>query len=404
MKLDALETRFGRTWLLIICGSLVSFAPVAFDMVLPAFPQMAEALGVSVDEVQLTLSAALLGMGLGQGIYGPLSDRFGRRVPLIVGLCIFIAASIGCALAPSFGVLVALRFVQSLGGAAGMVLGRAIVRDRYSGVHLAKAMSSLTTVFALAPILAPVLGAAILAFASWQWMFIAMAAFGAYALIAVLTLPETLDQSRRNNHGLAAAAKAYVTIAMSPAYRIAGVITGLTTFCLFAFIAASPAVFMETYGVSDFGFAIIFGVNAAFLVVGAQINIRLLKRFSVHSLIRGSLLVLFACGAVMTLAALLHWSMFVIIVALAIATSSVGANMGNATSEVLKHFPNNAASASALIGVLQMCLGAAISTILGSLVFSPPVEMSVAILIGAGLALVLATRLGRIDTMPRITA
>ena len=404
MKLDALETRFGRAWLLIVCGSLVSFAPIAFDMMLPAFPEMAETLGVSVGEVQLTLSAALLGMGLGQGLYGPISDCFGRRVPLIVGLSIFIAASIACAFAPSFEVLVALRFVQSLGGSAGMVLGRAIVRDRYNGVHLAKAMSSLTTVFALAPVLAPVFGAAVLAVATWQWMFIAMAAFGAYALIAVLTLPETLDESRRNNHGLVAAAKAYVTIAKSPAYRIAGVITGLTTLCLFAFIAMSPAVFMETYGVSNVGFAIIFGVNALFLVVGAQINIRLLKRFSVHALIRGSLLVLFMCGAVMTVAAIFHWSMFVIIVALAIATSSVGANMGNATSEVLKHFPKNAASASALIGVLQMSLGAAISTILGSLIFSPPLEMSLAILSGAGLALLLATRLGRIDTMPRTSA
>jgi DHA1 family bicyclomycin/chloramphenicol resistance-like MFS transporter len=174
--------------------------------------------------------------------------------------------------------------------------------------------------------------------------------------------------------------------------------------CLFAFIASSPAVFMDTYGVSDVTFAIIFGVNALFLVVGAQINIRLLRRLSVHALIRGSLLVLFVCGVVMTLAAVFHWSMFVIIVTLAIATSSVGANMGNATSEVLKHFPNNAASASALIGVLQMCLGAAISTILGSLIFSPPVEMSVAILAGAGLALVLATRLSRIDLTPRLTA
>ena len=404
MKLDALETRFGRAWLLIVCGSLVSFAPIAFDMMLPAFPEMAETLGVSVGEVQLTLSAALLGMGLGQGLYGPISDRFGRRVPLIVGLCIFIVASIACAFAPSFGILVALRFVQSLGGSAGMVLGRAIVRDRYSGVHLAKAMSSLTTVFALAPVLAPVFGAAILAVATWQWMFITMAVFGAYALIAVLTLPETLEESRRNNHGLVASVKAYVMIATSPAYRIAGVIAGLTTMCLFAFIASSPAVFMDTYGVSDMGFAIIFGVNALFLVVGAQINIRLLRKFSVHALIRGSLLVLCVCGAVMTLAAVFHWSMFVIIVALAIATSSVGANMGNATSEVLKHFPNNAASASALIGVLQMCLGAAISTILGSLIFSPPLEMSLAILAGAGLALVLATRLGRIDAMPRITA
>ena len=392
MKRDALETRFGRAWLLIICGSLVSFAPVAFDMMLPAFPQMAETLGVSVGEVQLTLSAALLGMGIGQGLYGPISDRFGRRVPLIVGLCIFIVASIACAFAPSFGFLVALRFVQSLGGSAGMVLSGWLPKN------------DRTTVFALAPVLAPVFGAAILAVASWQWMFIAMAAFGAYALIAVLTLPETLEESRRNNHGLVASVKAYVMIATSPAYRIAGVIAGLTTMCLFAFIASSPAVFMDTYGVSDMGFAIIFGVNALFLVVGAQINIRLLRKFSVHALIRGSLLVLCVCGAVMTLAAVFHWSMFVIIVALAIATSSVGANMGNATSEVLKHFPNNAASASALIGVLQMCLGAAISTILGSLIFSPPLEMSLAILAGAGLALVLATRLGRIDAMPRITA
>ncbi|HEY7821862.1 MAG TPA: MFS transporter, partial [Acidimicrobiia bacterium] len=178
---------------------------MAIDLYLPAFPDVAADLGVSLSTVPLTLTAAMLGLGLGQVFYGPLSDRYGRKRPLIAGLVLFTVASVACALAPNFGAFLAMRFLQSLGGSAGVVIARAIVRDLYSSKALAQALSIVVMVFALAPVLAPSLGAALLQLGTWRWLFWFLAIFGVLCLAAASVLPETLDPASRTDHGVSRA-------------------------------------------------------------------------------------------------------------------------------------------------------------------------------------------------------
>lgn len=386
-------TKGARLRLLIILGSLSAFPPMSLDLYLPAFPQMATDLGVQPGAIQLTFSASLLGLTLGQLIYGPMADRFGRKRPMIVGLVIFILASIGCALAPTLGILVALRFIQALGGCGGMVIARAIIRDCYSGTEMARMMSAMMVVFALAPVLAPSIGAAILTFASWHWLFVFLAAFGAYCLIAVLTLPETLEPARRTDHGFVDSMRAYRSIARNRQFLLATLISACSSTMLFAYISSSPTVFMDSYGVTAGMFGVIFGLNSVFFAVGAQVNMRLLRRFEVATLLRGFLAVQTVGAALVLAAAVLHLPILLIALPLMVAMLCFGGVQGNATTEAMRPFAQNAGSAAALSGVIGMGCGTVISAVLGSLNGSPPIEMGVAMLAAVVIGLVIAIRL-----------
>ena len=372
--------RLPRRRLLLILAALTAFGPMSLDLYLPAFPAIAADFGTDSGSVQLTMSACLIGLGLGQVVWGPTSDRYGRKRPLLVGLAIFITASLLIALAPSFIALVLLRFAQALGGSAGIVIARAIVRDVFSGVELARALSAIVTVFAIAPVVAPIIGSAILSFASWQWMFVALALFGAACLVGVLRLPETLPAERRTDHDFVGAMRQYRTILGNRQFRYAAAIAALGSTALFAYISSSPGVFIDSYGVSAGGFALLFAGLSVCFALGAQVNMRMLRRFRVLALLRSSVATQVVASLAVLAAALLTVRLPVLLVPLVLALMTVAGVNSNGMALALDPFPRAAASAAALVGGLQMTLGGLASAGLSALALPPPVEM------GAGMA------------------
>jgi DHA1 family bicyclomycin/chloramphenicol resistance-like MFS transporter len=385
-----LQGRRGRLQLLGTLGALIAFAPMSTDLYLPAFPQIAGSLGVDSASLQITLAASFLGLGLGQLLYGPMSDRFGRRRPLIAGLVLFIAASVGCALAPTLAMLTGMRLLQALGGCAGLVIARAVARDCYSGLPLARTMSILTMVSALAPLLAPTLGAAIISMANWPWMFVVLALFGVICLVGVCMLPETLPPARRSGAGVGVAVRGYSSILRSKAFLVPTAIAALGSMTLFTYISSSPAVLMGSYGLSPAQFALTFGGISLAIVIGSQLNILLLPHSSVRVLLLGYL----SCQVLSTLTLVALTVMAapvqLVIALLAVTVACFAGTAANAITEALRPFPHLAGSASAVIGVLQFGFGALVAASLSHVSGSPAVVMSVTMAIASGVAICLA--------------
>jgi len=263
--------------ILLILGALSAFGPLAIDMYLPAFPLLAESFGTSVDHVQLSLAAYFIGLAIGQLVYGPLADRYGRRGPLLVGVTLFTLASLASAFAPSMDWLIGVRFVQALGGCAGMVVARAVVRDLCDPMTSAKVFSQLMLVMGLAPILAPVAGGALLASFGWPSIFILLTLFSAMCLVAVtLWLPETYPAGLPRQP-MSGALGQYLRL-FRDRFFIGHVLTGALCMAgMFAYITGSPFVFIELYGVKPEHFGWLFGVNAAGFILMAQVNVRLVR-------------------------------------------------------------------------------------------------------------------------------
>ena len=374
-----------RRQLLVLLAALTAFAPMALDLYLPGFPDIAATYGTDTGSVQLTLSACLLGLGLGQLTWGPTSDRYGRKRPLLAGLVISIVASLLIAVAPTFAAMVVLRFLQAFGGSAGVVIARAIVRDRYSGVELARTLSAIVTVFAIAPVVAPLIGSAILQVAPWPWMFVALAVFGVLCLLGVVRMPESLPVERRTDHGFVGAMAQYRSIMANAEFRYAAALSALGSTALFAYIASSPALVIDYYGGSESLFAVIFaGLSVAF-AAGAQLNMRLLRVTGVGTLLARAVFVQFAGGLVLVAAAAVGVPLGVFLVPLAITVMTVSAVTSNGIALGLGPFPHAAASAAALIGGAQMLMGAISSSAMSALPLDAPVEMSLAMSAAAGL-------------------
>ena len=386
MKIAALETKRGRVYLLLVLGFLTAIGPMSTDIYLTAFPMIANSFGTTTSAIQITFAASLLGLGLGQLLYGPIADRFGRTLPLRIGLTVFVLASIGCALAPGLPALVGLRFVQALGGSAGIVLSRAIVRDVFSGRDIARALSAIALVFAFGPVLAPAIGAAVLAVAAWPWIFGALAIFGAICLIGAVTLPETLPADRRSDSGIAGAFTSYGHIARTPAFLGPALIASLVSMGLFTYISSAPAIYLEDFHLSARSFSIIFGVGALFLAIGARVNMVLLRGHRVHQLLRAYLLLQLLATFVLVVNVYFRGPIWIFVCGIIAFQSCIGAVMGNAIAEVLRPFPRNAASAAALMGMMQMVLSALLASLLSRMDFFPPAEMSQVMFLVAALA------------------
>ena len=374
---------------LFILGLLTTFGPMSIDLYLPAFPDVAADLGIPVTTVPLTLTTSLVGMGVGQILYGPLSDRFGRKKPLLGGLILFTIASVACALAPSFQVLLGFRFLQSLGGAAGVVIARAVVRDLYHGKDLAKALSIVVMVFGLAPVLSPVLGAGLLELGGWRTLFYFLAVFGIGCIVASGRIPETLPADRRTGHGLGSAVGVYVSLAKDPRFLAPALLIGFTYVTLFGFISTAPAILMDFFGLGEFAFAILFGLLSLSYALGAPINRRLLNTFSMQQLIAAAVLlqVIAAAGLLWSGLAGPRLGIFVACVGLAMLTVAIVSADGTALA--LDPFPGSAGSAAALVGLFGMTVGASISSLLVLAHFPVVTELASTMLVGALAGLVI---------------
>jgi len=368
--------------LLIVLGALSAFGPLSLDMYLPALPALARDFAVSDAGVQLTLTSCLIGLAVGQLIAGPLSDRWGRRVPLLIGLAGYLAASVLCAFAPNVTALTGLRAVQGIAGAAGIVISRAIVRDLYEGTAAARFFSLLMLVNGLAPILAPVLGGQLLRFTSWRGVFLVLAAIGAVLLAAtVIVVGETLPPARRRRGGLGQTVRSFGTLLRDPDFLRPAFAGGFALAAMFAYISASSFVLQKTYGLDPQQFSVVFASNAAGIVLLGQGNARLLRRRSPSTLLRAGIALSAAGGGALLLSVLADFGVAAVLVSLFALVSSIGLIMPNSTALSMSGHPEMAGTASALLGLLQYALGgiAAPLTGLGGDGAALPMALTIAI-------------------------
>ena len=290
----------------LILGALSAFGPLAIDFYLPGFPAMAQAFATDEKHIQATLAAYFLGLSLGQLAYGPVADRFGRRIPLLIGLVLFTVASLACAFAPTLEALIVARFVQALGGCAGMVLSRAIVSDTCDAVGSAKVFSQLMLVMGLAPILAPMFGGVLVSLHGWQSIFLVLTVFSALCTLAVLLgLPESLP-AHQPRQPLSGALRQYGRLLNDRVFLGHALTGGVAIAGMFAYIAGSPFVFIKLYGVPAEHYGWLFGTNAAGFILMAQVNARLLARRGPAALLSRAVWVYVTAGLVLLALSALH--------------------------------------------------------------------------------------------------
>lgn len=345
-------------WLLI-CGSLMAIAPLSIDMYLPSFPSLAGDLGVDIGQVQLTLGTFLVGLALGQAFYGPFSDRFGRKPPLYVGLCLYVAAAVGCALARSVESLMLWRFLQALGGCAGMVMARAVIRDRLEAHESARAFSSLMLVMGVAPILAPIVGGAILSVSGWRAIFWVLAVAGMLILLLVhLRMEESLDRRHAAPLRLGTVATSYAELLRDREFLGYSLSAGFGSAGMFAYISGSPFVLIELHGIAPSHYGFVFGANALGLITMSQLNARLVRGRSLDQVLGGALLAACAAGLALALAALAGVAVLPVLLAgFFVFIGALGCVSPNASALALAHQGHRAGTASALMGTLQFSLG-----------------------------------------------
>ncbi|WP_405879383.1 multidrug effflux MFS transporter [Streptomyces sp. NBC_01136] len=361
-----------RTGLLVtlILGGLTATPPLSMDMYLPALPEVTRSLHAPAATVQLTLTACLAGMAFGQLVVGPMSDKWGRRRPLLVGLVVYVLATVLCAVAPDVELLVVFRLAQGLAGAAGIVIARAVVRDLYDGMAMARFFSTLMLISGVAPVVAPLIGGQILRATDWRGVFVLLTVVGIALTVLVRTkLPETLKPAQRHGGGVGAALRAMRELLADRAflgYTLAG---GFAFAALFAYISASPYVVQEIYGASPQTFSLLFGVNSVGLVLVGQINGKILVgRVSLDKVLAvGLALIALAATALLLLSTGVFGKAGLVPVAAAlfVLMSAMGLALPNTQALALMRVRHAAGSASALLGTSSFLIGAIASPLVG---------------------------------------
>jgi DHA1 family bicyclomycin/chloramphenicol resistance-like MFS transporter len=342
----------------LLLGFLIAVGPVSTDMYLPAFPAIARDFH-NVAAPQISLAAYFIGLAIGQMTQGALSDRLGRRAPLLAGLVIYTFASLGCALCWSVESFSVFRLLAALGCSAGVVIPRAMVRDLADGPAAAKLFSKLMLVMGVAPILAPMAGSVVVALANWRMIFVVTAAYGLLAVFVTWRfLPDTLPPARRTRIGLIPVMIRYTVILRERAF-ITHAMTGcFTSACLFAYLAATPQIFIGHYGWTTGEYAVLFGVNAAAYIGYNQLNPMLVNRFGVGAVISVAVAVLLGACVVLAGLALHPLGPFAIVAALLLSELGFGLVTPCAMVGALSRHQAHAGSASALLGTLQYTGGA----------------------------------------------
>lgn len=391
---------------ILILGALSAFGPLAIDFYLPGFPAMALYFGTDEKHVQLTLAAYFLGLSIGQLAYGPVADRFGRRIPLLVGVSLFTLSSVACTLAPNLEWLIGARFVQALGGCAGMVLARAIVSDKCNAVESAKVFSQLMLVMGLAPILAPMLGGVLVNAYGWQAIFVSLTIFSTLSLVAVTVgLPESIPAGVPRQP-LSGALKQYGNLLKDRIFLGHALTGGIAMAGMFSYIAASPFVFIKLYGVPPEHYGWLFGLNAAGFIFVAQVNARLLRKYGPAFLLLRTVWVYLAAALIMlAVTGLRSEQLWLLMIPLFICIASLGCIIPNASACAMNGQGARAGSASALLGCLQFSVAAGAASLVGVLHDGTATPMATVIsLCGvlAVLASVFTRRLqARRDTLPQ---
>jgi len=381
--------------LALILGALTALGPLSVDMYLPSLPSIQRDLGTTASATQLTLAAYFAGLCIGQLAYGPLTDRFGRKRPLYAGLALYVLASLACAVAPGVHALIALRFLQAVGGAAGQVVTRAVVRDLYTGPAAARLLSMLMLVMGAAPILAPLLGGWVLLVGGWRHIFALLAALGLACLALMITaLPETstrrtprLDAAIIGGHLRAIFRdRAFIAYTLTGAFAQAG---------MFAYISGSPFVLIELFRVSPQQYGWIFGANAFGLIACSQVNHRLLARLLPVQLLARATLWISLVGAVLVAVAVSGaGGLAAVLASLFAFVSSIAFIGSNATALAMEGQGERAGMASAALGSIQFGVAACASSAVGLLNDGTMRPMAAVMAVG-GAASWIASRIAR---------
>jgi len=347
------------SYLVLILGILSAVGPLSIDMYLPGLPTIAHEFGVEVAAVQRTLSLFFIGLAVGQAFYGPIADRIGRKAPLLFGCALYTLASAACALAPSLEVLVVARLGQALGGCAGMVITRSVVRDRFDERDSARVYSLLLLVMGAAPITAPLLGGQLLALLGWRAVFWVLTAFGLLCLVLVAAgLPESLPAERRARSGLGAVLRSYGLLLADRRFLGFALAGGCISAAMFAYISGSPFVFIELYGVPATAYGWLFGLNALGLILASQLNHWLLGRYSGAQILLVSTVTAAGAGLLLAgVAAVGVGGLAALLPLLFICVASGGLIGPNTSAAAMAPHGKVAGSASALLGALQFSVG-----------------------------------------------
>jgi DHA1 family bicyclomycin/chloramphenicol resistance-like MFS transporter len=356
-----------RAFIIFILGAFDTIAPLTIDMYLPAFSQMADEFGTSTARVSLSLTSYFIGLGVGQIIYGPLLDRFGRHRPLYAGMLIYVLACIGCALSTSVEMLIAFRFVQALGGSVSLVAVRAMVRDYFSVEESAKIFSMLMLILSVSPLLAPSIGGLVTRWLHWEWIFVILAIV--VVVILLLTyffLPEKVGPDS--------------TISLRPGPMLAGFTTILknnqfTTYTiaaafsfggLFIYLAGSTVILLDRFKVTPSFYAILFALQSIGLIVGNHLNIRLLRKFSSRYLFNVAVTLQMSSAALFLVGSYFDWyGVYATIVFFFVLLACLGMTFPNGSASALAPFSTNIGSASALMGFLHIGIGGIVSACVG---------------------------------------
>ncbi len=352
--------------IILILGSLTAFGPLSIDMYLPAFPNIETELHTSGSMVQLSLTACLIGLALGQMVAGPVSDQRGRKIPLIIGLFVYILASLLCAWLPSIEALIVCRFIQGVAGAAGIVISRAISRDMYSGTALTRFSATLMLVNGAAPILAPIIGGQLLQFMSWRGVFFVLAAIGAVMLVAVLLcLGETLPAERRSSGGFGKTMSDFGALLKDGQFIGLALAQGFVMASMFAYISGSPFVIQNLYGASPQMFSLFFAMNAIGIVGAGQFAGRMAGRIPERRLFVVGIAVAATGGTALLASVLFGAGIVPVLMSIFIAVASVGLVTTTGFSLAMQRHGHSAGSAAALLGVLSFVFGGAVAPLVG---------------------------------------
>lgn len=371
--------------LLVILGSLTAFAPLSIDMYLPSMPTLEKSFAASTAAVQFTLSTFFIGFAIGQSIFGPLTDRFGRKPPLYFSLTVFAISSLGCAWSHSISMLALWRFAQAIGACAGGVVARAMVRDLFPPHETFRIFATLMLVMGVAPMLAPLLGGYILTWLGWEAIFITLAVLGVVCLIAVVfRLPETRRGDRATSLHIVDVARGYGALLRDRIFLGNALAGAMSTSGMFAYIATSPFVFITLYKVPADQYGWIFGLNALGLILGSQLNGRVFHRLNFYpkKVHRAASLVQCIVGMGMVFSAATGTGgIFGLIVPLFLYIACNGLIYPNSTSQAMAPHGNVAGAASALLGTIQFGLAALTTTLITAIPQSTAVPMAFTILV-----------------------
>lgn len=376
--------------LIVTLGLLAAIGPISTDTYLPAFPDMARDLSTTNSQIQATMAGSLIGLGAGQLISGPLTDALGRKRPVVVGMIAHIALSVACALATNITVLIVLRVLQGLAGTAAAVTAMAVVRDLFTGERAASVMSRLMLVMGLTPVLAPMIGGVILNWTNWRGTFVFLAAFGAIMLLAALVwLPETHPPANRMELRPAATANAYLALLKDPVFVALIVISSAVAAMLFSYIAGSPFIVQQLYGLSPQQFSLVFAATGLSMVVGGQSNPFFLARFGLARTEFGALIGSVLGAVLLLVGVTLTDHILGFVLPMMLVVGLVAVHNANVTTIGLHRQGARAGTAAAFLGAVRFGVGGAMAPIVGLATSTSAVPLGW-ILVGAAVVAMVA--------------